>query len=444
MAVAPEGNIRIKAFETTTPAVAVATEDYVAPVDNPLAFTLTVPNPVPHIVKIYDSPGEADGTLLADFLYDPSYSTIDVKADKVYIVGSPDAPEAGATQYEDDDLEGYTYELERRGVGTLVRQSEWDYLDDPDIGFKLLNENDAFQADETIILHFYPKISIVTPDSGDSGSTKFIADIVAVTADTTLDDTYYNKLVSIASSTSKITLTLPAISGVPNTTPISFTTCMGSQINAVIKTSGTDSIFWGSEGRSAMYMGKNEQLLLIKGTDGWYVINAAGGYDQVGRQFYADMVLPNTVERKGQLLLRAEYPRLFNDYVQKLPPAMIVSESTWSSDATTNRGKFTLGDGSTNFRIPDARGLFIRNLDSGRGIDSGRAAGTYQADMVGPHTHDVPMKEVGGISNNPNGGGVGDKDRPYGTSDDATYTTDENSGTETRGKNEAKIALIAV
>lgn len=36
------------------------------------------------------------------------------------------------------------------------------------------------------------------------------------------------------------------------------------------------------------------------------------------------------------------------------------------------------GNGSTSFNIPDLRGEFIRGLDNGRGVDSGRTLGSYQ------------------------------------------------------------------
>lgn len=36
------------------------------------------------------------------------------------------------------------------------------------------------------------------------------------------------------------------------------------------------------------------------------------------------------------------------------------------------------GDGNTTFNLPDLRGEFIRGLDNGRGIDSGRVLGSKQ------------------------------------------------------------------
>ncbi len=45
------------------------------------------------------------------------------------------------------------------------------------------------------------------------------------------------------------------------------------------------------------------------------------------------------------------------------------------------------GNGSTTFNVPDLRGEFIRTFDDGRGIDSGRAFGSFQAEEFKSHTH---------------------------------------------------------
>lgn len=59
------------------------------------------------------------------------------------------------------------------------------------------------------------------------------------------------------------------------------------------------------------------------------------------------------------------------------PHHLLISDSEWNNN---NQGKFSYGDGNTNFRIPDFRGKFIRSLDSGAGIDGGRVIGSYQMD----------------------------------------------------------------
>lgn len=45
------------------------------------------------------------------------------------------------------------------------------------------------------------------------------------------------------------------------------------------------------------------------------------------------------------------------------------------------------GDGSTTFNVPDLRAHFVRGLDDGRGIDSGRTFGTAQPDQNASHSH---------------------------------------------------------
>jgi phage-related tail fiber protein len=42
---------------------------------------------------------------------------------------------------------------------------------------------------------------------------------------------------------------------------------------------------------------------------------------------------------------------------------------------------------ASHFSVPDFRGVFLRGLDNGAGIDSGRTLGTYQADLIGYHNH---------------------------------------------------------
>lgn len=91
------------------------------------------------------------------------------------------------------------------------------------------------------------------------------------------------------------------------------------------------------------------------------------------------------------------------------------------------------GDGSTTFNLPDLRGEFVRGLDDGRGVDSGRALGTAQADAFASHTHQGPTYGYGnGTTNWGTGGGT------Y----QATATTTAAGGTETRPRNQALLWII--
>ena len=61
--------------------------------------------------------------------------------------------------------------------------------------------------------------------------------------------------------------------------------------------------------------------------------------------------------------------------------------------------------GMTN--LPDFRGVFSRGWDNGRGLDSGRTLGSYQADNIKSHSHSgsVGHTDLGTKTTSSNGGG---------------------------------------
>lgn len=76
------------------------------------------------------------------------------------------------------------------------------------------------------------------------------------------------------------------------------------------------------------------------------------------------------------------------------PPGFLELDNSVKSSATYPDlsaylgGKFNKGDeGVGNFRLPEARGEFLRGWDHGRGVDAGRAIGSWQADDNKAHTH---------------------------------------------------------
>lgn len=49
--------------------------------------------------------------------------------------------------------------------------------------------------------------------------------------------------------------------------------------------------------------------------------------------------------------------------------------------------RYGAGDGYSTFNLPDLRGEFARFWDDGRGVDAGRALGSWQSDALQKHTH---------------------------------------------------------
>lgn len=114
----------------------------------------------------------------------------------------------------------------------------------------------------------------------------------------------------------------------------------------------------------------------------------------------------------------------------------LVSRSAYAALFAVVGTTFGAGDGSTTFALPDLRGEFVRSLDDGRGVDSGRGIGTAQADDLKSHVHSVP-------GNTSNGSGS-----PYrilsntNSSPNVTNDTYATGGTETRPRNVAMLACI--
>ena len=127
----------------------------------------------------------------------------------------------------------------------------------------------------------------------------------------------------------------------------------------------------------------------------------------------------------GQLVSRATYPGLF------------------SAIGTA----FGAGDGSTTFAVPDLRGEFVRGLDDGRGVDSGRTVGGAQAPFGGTFTAvayaddgdgtQAAYKSVSGI----NLGGVSIIDNYTGVNGGQTFNIPVNGG-DTRPRNIAMLYCI--
>lgn len=166
-----------------------------------------------------------------------------------------------------------------------------------------------------------------------------------------------------------------------------------------------------------------------------------------------------------------------------------VSRTTYAALFAAIGTTFGAGDGSTTFNLPDMRGMFPRGWDDGRGVDTGRALGSFQdsanqshlhtgtVDSSGSHTHGASTgvagshyHETSGTPNGSNGNaevnpdqyGGGNSSQPDGSqvrytsyAGDHQHSVTINSGgahvhtftTAAQGEGEARpknIALLAV
>jgi hypothetical protein len=106
----------------------------------------------------------------------------------------------------------------------------------------------------------------------------------------------------------------------------------------------------------------------------------------------------------------------------------VATSGTQSGTHSYMQSLYGLGDGSTTFNVPDYRGQFLRGLDAGAGIDTGRTLGTRQADMFASHTH--VMNSV-----QPVAGGTSSWTPTVQNTTNVSLITLATGGTETRPKN---------
>jgi microcystin-dependent protein len=117
------------------------------------------------------------------------------------------------------------------------------------------------------------------------------------------------------------------------------------------------------------------------------------------------------------------------------------SRTTYSNLFAVIGTTYGTGNGSTTFNLPDLRGVFLRGLDSGKGYDTGRTLGSYQADIFASHTHSATRK----IGFSQGAGSFHGSEWTADTGRNETILTDTTTpagGSETRPKNVAVNYII--
>lgn len=129
----------------------------------------------------------------------------------------------------------------------------------------------------------------------------------------------------------------------------------------------------------------------------------------------------------------------------------VLSRTVYTNLFATIGTRFGAGDGHSTFNLPDLRGEFPRFLDDGRGVDAGRALGSFQGDAIRNITGFISMAGgffdgVGGVfaasGNTANSAAA----QPNGQSDDFTFDASRMVPTanENRPRNIALLACIKI
>lgn len=108
---------------------------------------------------------------------------------------------------------------------------------------------------------------------------------------------------------------------------------------------------------------------------------------------------------------------------------------------------YGVGDGATTFNVPDLRGEFLRGLDDGRGVDTGRSLGSSQADalqnITGTFAQGGLGTNTGAFQQSSTFTGVGQGAQPnYVSSFDASRVA--RTAAETRPRNVAGLYCIRI
>lgn len=406
------GNYLIyRAAETTALGTIVASAVDPPPQTFPRNVFLAGVRPVPHLVQVYSSvDGVSLDTLLSDFLYDPSFSNVEIRPTLFLVTnrGLPYDPVDGDTFIGpiDGSVPGYEeiaswgdwwVEVRSKG-GKIIEGAEYTKNGSND-GFTY---PEAFYSD-VIAICFPPKITTVSPIVN---VQDLFAGYIKVTGTATMTADWLGHYVDLEFTGNSGSITLLPVADVPENKQLMLFNMVGNQQQVTIKAAAGESIRWFDGNYPELYIGKTENLVLFKRTDTsdplnpvahWHVANQLEGMAKAGTSVPTQTgvlqptIHPNQGVFDGQPIDLAVWPRV-RWFVKRLPPAIVLPL------ASRNAGNvgFWFYDGAdldsaANIYPPDVLGRHARNIPGDRGNDSGRDAtsnaGTLDSSHNKQHTH---------------------------------------------------------
>jgi hypothetical protein len=423
-------------YKTTAPAAEIDRLPIPYPHDNPV--NLSFPNVVPgtYIVKIHETPGGGVlGNLHHDFWTDASLSKLYAYTVKTFQVGLGRGtpyydPADQDTDYINPDLNGLDYTVFKPGYGPL----DWNANITTYVGGGFsYTDGQKFSQDEiytllvnNLLLQPVSQTGVGYPD-----------DVIALSTDTAFGTTHYNKLLVADTSAQILTISISSLGSIPDGTIFGVNTQKHNSALRYLVVQLPVGKVCTVKGvlRNAVYMGRSEEITFIKKGDYLYIINWDGDYRRLGEKVFSDGIAPeNSILCDGQWYAKADYPRLFNWYVDNLPSGEWVSGADDSTPAGDDIRKWVVG--TSKFRAPDHRNMHYRIKDGSRATNS------YQADEVGPADVKTTAWTGGGLGHNSlNNDSVGFL-ATHG--DGGTINSDSASGTNRNTARTVKFSTISV
>ncbi|MCO8313281.1 phage tail protein [Pseudomonas mandelii] len=206
-------------------------------------------------------------------------------------------------------------------------------------------------------------------------------------------------LVLIDASPGSTTIALPPANAAMGIRDVILRRVDNSGNRLVIQAAGTDRIRFHTHLSAVGY-----PFLVLMGSGDWWHLRSDGAgswwpvgrFDNtpLGRPFFETTLQMNPGgygALNGNVLVRSEWPWLW-DHAQ--------SSGALTTEAARGgkEGGWTSADGALNFRIPEARGEFLRVLDESRGVDVARALGSSQIHTLQKHNHFLPTTAGSSIS----------------------------------------------
>jgi hypothetical protein len=367
-------------YDSTAPATVAASRVLNAPHTAPVNVSFTSLRSGVYLVKVYESvDGTPSGVLRHSFVYNTTFGGAKVREDEVLIVGQTEGLVAGTTTYDNLNFTDWDYTVERRGVGSLIdfakSSSNADYITKSTGGFTLIKPDDVFGEEEIFIVRFLPQI-IKAENQTNQTSGVLWGGAKDVTTNTDLQAADMGKYCLLQGDAAVLNVTLPSGNSVVDGTMIAFLSEGGSHVVANIIPKGTDQIKWLGDTWAAndpFSIHQGEEVWMMYHGNSWRVIQADGGWRQVGEFVYSyNRNQINSIPANGAIYNRAYYPRLWR-YVKKyLDPTLLVDASIWEFadwrvNFHPNVCKYSNGNGTTTFQTP----LLIKSVDQNGNIRSG-------------------------------------------------------------------------